>query len=262
MSPKILVTRFSLKVCVPGGIVAFQRMMKLSLRTLRKKVADAKAAIARAESEYKPSLAAVESEVPALRQLSQHSGQGMTAVQMENEEYKKAILNFLSDGNRYSTTELINHVPELADFNNQKVAALIRQLRLFGDVNIEEIKGKAHFSLASAASIVRKNENFLQAIAEEKFPFPTEPEAPAFMQTSKYSERERTATHTKDESYKTLILEFLCGGGEYTVTELINYVPELSEFNNQKVASLVRQLRLSGRVNVEEVNGKSYISLA
>ena len=82
------------------------------------------------------------------------------------------------------------------------------------------------------------------------------------MQSSKTSDRKNTAAQMRDENYKSLILEFLCGGGEYTVTELINHVPELSDFSNQKVASLVRQLRLSGRVNVEEVNGKSYISLA
>ena len=153
-------------------------------------------------------------------------------------------------------------MPELSDFNNQKVATLVRQLRLSGDVNVEEIKGKAYFSLASAALIVRNNEDSIQSIAEKKFPLPTEPEMPAFMQSSKTSDRKNTAAQMRDENYKSLILEFLCGGGEYTVTELINHVPELSDFSNQKVASLVRQLRLSGRVNVEEVNGKSYISLA
>ena len=245
------------------GIFKFseKKAQKSIIEDAERKAADAKAAIARAESEYKSSMASIESELPALRQLSP-SGQGVIVTQMENEEYKKAILNFLSDGNRYTITELMNYVPELSDFNNQKVASLVRQLRLSGDVNVEEIKGKAYFSLASAALIVRKNEDSIQSIAEKKFPLPTEPEMPAFMQSSKTSDRKNTAAQMRDENYKSLILEFLCGGGEYTVTELINHVPELSDFSNQKVASLVRQLRLSGRVNVEEVNGKSYISLA
>ena len=246
------------------GIFKFgeKKTQKAIIEDAERKVADAKAAIERAESEYKSSMASIESEIPALRQLSRPSGQGVIAAQMENEEYKKAILNFLSDGNRYTTTELIKCVPALSDFNNQKVSALVRQLRLSGDVKVEEIKGKAYFSLASAASIVRKNENSIQDIAEKKFPFPSEPEMPVFMRPSQPSDHKKTAAHMKDENYKELILEFLCGGGEYTVTELIKYVPALSDFSNQKVAALVRQLRLSGRVNVEEVNGKSYISLA
>lgn len=251
------------------GIFKFgeKKTQKAIIEDAERKVEDAKAAIARAESEYKSSMASIESEISALRQLSRPSGQGVIAAQMENEECKKAILDFLyfhSDGvgYGYTTTELIKYVPRLSGFSNQKVSALVRQLRLSGDVNVEEIKGKAYFSLASAASIVRENDDSIQSIAEKKFPLPDEPEMPAFMRSSQSSDHKKTATQMKDENYKNLILEFLSGGGGYTVTELIKYVPALSNFSNPKVAALVGQLRLSGRVNVEEVNGKSYISLA
>ena len=63
-----------------------------------------------------------------------------TKVQAENETYKADIVNALSDKG-VTVSELIKTVPSLADFSNQKVTALIRQLVLEGKA-VKETDGK------------------------------------------------------------------------------------------------------------------------
>ena len=69
-----------------------------------------------------------------------------TATQKANEGYKEAILAYMEVGKKYTITELMKGVVELADLSNQRVSALVRQLKEDGLVLREEEKRKAYFS--------------------------------------------------------------------------------------------------------------------
>jgi predicted transcriptional regulator len=71
-----------------------------------------------------------------------------TAVQVANEGLKSAILNFMVKGQKYTITDLMKSVPELADLSNQRVSALVRQLKDSGSVIRTEEKRKAYFEKA------------------------------------------------------------------------------------------------------------------
>lgn len=71
-----------------------------------------------------------------------------------------------------------------------------------------------------------------------------------------------TKAQEENEGYKALILEFLANKDGVTCTDVLKGVPAFSEFSNQKISALMRQLRLAGKVTVEEVKGKSLFSLA
>ena len=68
-----------------------------------------------------------------------------TAVQVANEGLKTAILNFMIVGQKYTITDLMKSVPELADLSNQRVSALVRQLKDADLVVRTEEKRKAYF---------------------------------------------------------------------------------------------------------------------
>ena len=69
-----------------------------------------------------------------------------TATQKANEGYKEVILAYMEVGKKYTITELMKGVVELADLSNQRVSALVRQLKEDGLVLREEEKRKAYFS--------------------------------------------------------------------------------------------------------------------
>ena len=71
-----------------------------------------------------------------------------TKTQKANEEIKTAILEFLSDGEKYTVTEIMNGVEALKGGSNQKAASLVRQLKESGAIIREEIKRKAYFHIA------------------------------------------------------------------------------------------------------------------
>lgn len=72
-----------------------------------------------------------------------------TKTQEENEGYKALILDFLrAQSEGVTCTEVQKGVPAFADFNNQKIAALMRQLCDAGKVTKAVVKGKALFSIA------------------------------------------------------------------------------------------------------------------
>ena len=72
-----------------------------------------------------------------------------------------------------------------------------------------------------------------------------------------------TDAQKQNMTYKELIVGFLgtCTEG-VTCTEIGKGVPELNDFNNQKISSLVRGLVTDGRVVKDVVKGKSLFSLA
>ena len=69
-----------------------------------------------------------------------------TATQKANEGYKEAILEFMEVGKKYTITDLMKEVVELADLSNQRVSALVRQLKEEELVERTEEKRKAYFS--------------------------------------------------------------------------------------------------------------------
>lgn len=72
-----------------------------------------------------------------------------TKTQEQNEGYKALILEFLSDKTEGVTcTDIQKGVAEFADFNNQKISALVRQLADAGKVVKATVKGKTMVSLA------------------------------------------------------------------------------------------------------------------
>lgn len=71
-----------------------------------------------------------------------------TAQQTANEGIKTAILDGMTSGRLYTVTEIQKEIPECAELSNQKVSALIRQLKDTGLVVKTEDKRKSYFSLA------------------------------------------------------------------------------------------------------------------
>ena len=71
-----------------------------------------------------------------------------TAVQVVNDGIKTAILEGMEAGRLYTITELIKEIPELAELTNQRVSALVRQLKEDKKIERVEDKRKAYFRLA------------------------------------------------------------------------------------------------------------------
>ena len=77
------------------------------------------------------------------------------------------------------------------------------------------------------------------------------------------AERKETDTQRANANYRNLIVEYLAvAESAKTCTEIAKGISELSDFNNQKVASLMRQLVETGKVTKATVKGKSLFSLA
>ena len=73
-----------------------------------------------------------------------------TEQQKQNESFKVDIEVLLADGKARTATEILNEIPALKDndVSNQRVSALLRQLKLAGKVKSETVKGKSMFSVA------------------------------------------------------------------------------------------------------------------
>ena len=71
-----------------------------------------------------------------------------TAQQTANEAIKSAILEGMEDNHLYTITDIQKNVAECADLSNQKVSALVRQLKDAGLVIKTEDKRKSYFSKA------------------------------------------------------------------------------------------------------------------
>ena len=72
-----------------------------------------------------------------------------TTAQVANEAIKTAIVDFLSNGEKFTIGELMKFVPALPDtMTPQRLTALVTQLKNEGKVIRTEDKRKAYFSLA------------------------------------------------------------------------------------------------------------------
>ena len=70
-----------------------------------------------------------------------------TAQQTANEVVKTAILNGMERNRVNTVTEVIKEIPECAELTNQRVSALLRQLKDEGKVIRTEDKRKAYFQV-------------------------------------------------------------------------------------------------------------------
>ena len=70
-----------------------------------------------------------------------------TAQQTANEVVKTAILDGMERNRIYTVTEVIKEIPECAELTNQRVSALLRQLKDEGKVIRTEDKRKAYFQV-------------------------------------------------------------------------------------------------------------------
>ena len=68
-----------------------------------------------------------------------------TAQQVANESIKQAILDGMEPNRLYTITELQKSIPACADFSNQRVSAIVRQM-VGVTINRTEDKRKAYFS--------------------------------------------------------------------------------------------------------------------
>ena len=99
----------------------------------------------------------IEHELELLDRKSNSNGEKkLTATQIENENYKNIILEFMVADTLYTITDLIKNIPELNEFTNQKVNALVKQM--YADIKKgevaddfpvirSEVKGRAYFAL-------------------------------------------------------------------------------------------------------------------
>ena len=71
-----------------------------------------------------------------------------TIQQVANDSIKQAIVDGMESGKAYTITDIIKSVPACADLTNQRVSALMRQLKDAGVVVRTEDKRKAYFTLA------------------------------------------------------------------------------------------------------------------
>ena len=74
----------------------------------------------------------------------------LTATQVANEGLKADILSFMAENSAriFTVSELIKEVPALAELSNQKVSALMTQLKDTGAVTKVVEKRKSYFKIA------------------------------------------------------------------------------------------------------------------
>jgi hypothetical protein len=87
-------------------------------------------------------------ELLAKKNTTKDGEKKMTATQRVNERTKAEILDYMLDEKPYTITAMIKEIPCVADFTNQKVSALVRDLVRSGKVIRTEVKGVAYFTKA------------------------------------------------------------------------------------------------------------------
>jgi len=84
-----------------------------------------------------------------IAQLDKKSGaeRKPTATQKENVAYADAIVTYLKDtGKSLTISDIIKEVAEVSELTNQRVSAIVRQLKDAGTLLRTEEKRKAYFS--------------------------------------------------------------------------------------------------------------------
>lgn len=91
-------------------------------------------------------IAFINHEIELLERKHNGGDKAPTKTQVENEKLKCAILECMEIGVRYTITDLMTLVPELAGKTNQKVNSLITQMKNDGKVERIYEKRVAYFA--------------------------------------------------------------------------------------------------------------------
>lgn len=100
-------------------------------------------------TDKKAALDFIDHEMELLARKNTSGEKKPTKTQEENAVHKERVLTFLrvqTEG--VTVTQVMKGVPEFADFSNQKVARLIKDLMDCGKVHKEIVKGKSLFTIA------------------------------------------------------------------------------------------------------------------
>lgn len=90
----------------------------------------------------------IEHEIEMLDKKNSRKSTKPTANQEANMEIKDAIVEWLTEnGEPMTATEMMKTIPACAEASNQKLSALLRQLRVDEVVKSEKVKGTTYFSL-------------------------------------------------------------------------------------------------------------------
>lgn len=87
-------------------------------------------------------------EVTEKKNASGNSEKKLTKAQEANESYKSAILDEMKKDKSYTISDMLKTLPCCEMLSQNKVNALVKQLKDEGKVIRSEIKGKAYFTLA------------------------------------------------------------------------------------------------------------------
>lgn len=90
----------------------------------------------------------IEHELELLTRKNASGERKLTATQKENVELKEGILNAMEAERAYTVTDVMAEVECVAGLSNQRVSALMRQLKEDGLVIRTEEKRKAYFTKA------------------------------------------------------------------------------------------------------------------
>ena len=90
-------------------------------------------------------IAFINHEIELLERKHNGGNKAPTKTQVENEKLKEIMLDYMTQGFKYTITNLITIVPDFRDKTNQKVNSLVTQLKNAGKVERIEEKGVAYF---------------------------------------------------------------------------------------------------------------------
>lgn len=91
-------------------------------------------------------IAFIDHEIELVTKKNANKSSKPTKRQTENADIKTAIYDGMVEGERYTVGELIKAVPALEGYSNQKVSALLRQMKEDDLVERVEEKRVAYFS--------------------------------------------------------------------------------------------------------------------
>jgi DNA-binding HxlR family transcriptional regulator len=108
------------------------------------------------------------------------------------------------------------------------------------------------------ADYIQNGENSIFPTPEDAIEFINDRKEKA---VKKAGSRKPTATQKANEGIKAVILDNLTAEG-ITVTEMMQNIPDLAGYSNQKLSAILRQMVLDGSVVKTVDKKKSYFSLA
>ena len=100
-------------------------------------------------TDVETAMAFIDHEIELLMKKNNSGEKKPTKTQEENIVHKTRIADYLRmQEEGVTVTQVLKAIPEFADFSNQKVARLMRDMLEAGQVTKEVVKGKSLFSIA------------------------------------------------------------------------------------------------------------------